>query len=148
MGDRVSVTITIGGILAAARTDDFVAVVQAARLTTEWDGEPFDNTQFPDDGPLRLYAQGVRNGEIPDVEDFCCANDLPFVRWSGGASGAFAPEIVIWTGQGERHSFGADEDGAIVMSADEARDLGSYEAISKHFQDGTYEPPAFQVASW
>ena len=145
MADRASVFITIGGTLAAALADDFVAVVQAARLYTDWDSEPFDYSQFPDDGPLQLYAQEVAGGEVPDVEDFCCTNDLPFVRRSGGAAGAFPPEVVIWTGRGERQSFTADDEGNIVIGADEARDLGSFDAISQHFTDGMFEPPAFRI---
>lgn len=146
MGDRVSVSITIGGRLPAALIDDFVSLLQAERLSTEWGGEVFDRDQFPQDEPLRLFAHEVRNGEIGDVEDFCCTNDLPFVRWSG-SSASFDAEIVIWTGQGDRHSFTANDNQNIVLSADEALELGSYEAITAHFTEGAYEPPAFAIAS-
>jgi hypothetical protein len=146
MGDRVSVSITIGGHLPATLVDDFVSLLQAERLSTEWGGEIFDRGQFPQDAPLTLFAHEVHNGEIADVEDFCCTNDLPFVRWSG-ASGSFDAEIVIWTGQGERHSFAADDNQKIVLGEDEARQLGSYEAITAHFAEGAYEPPAFSIAS-
>lgn len=146
MGDRVSVSITIGGRLPAALVDDFVCLLQAERLSTEWGGELFDRDQFPQDEPLRLFAHEVRNGEIGEVEDFCCSNDLPFVRWSG-ASGSFDAELVIWTGEGERHSFTADDNQKIVLGADEARELGSFEAITAHFAEGDYEPPTFQVVA-
>ena len=144
MGDRVSASITIGGRLPVALVDDFVSLLKAERLSTEWGGELFDREQLPQDEPLRLFAQEVRNGEIADVEDFCCANVLPFVRWSG-ASGSFDAEIVVWTGEGERHSFTADDNENIVLGADEARDLGSYEAITAHFAEGAYQPPAFRI---
>lgn len=146
MGDRVSVSITIGGHLPAKLVDDFVSVLQVERLSTEWGGELFDHNQFPKDEPLRLFAQEVLNGEVVDVEDFCCANDLPYIRWSG-ASASFDAEVVVWTGQGERHSFTADDNQNVVLSADEARELGSYEAILEHFRNGAYEPPAFLVVS-
>lgn len=144
MGDRVSVSITIGGCLPATLVDDFVSVLQAERLSTEWDGELFNRDQFPQGEPLRLFAHEVRNGDLDEVQDFCCTNDLPFVRWSG-ASASFDAEIVVWTGHGPRHSFTADENQNIVIGADEARDLGSYEAITQHFADGAYQPPAFQI---
>lgn len=146
MGVRVSVSITIGGSLADALIDDFVHVVQADSLSIEWDGEDFGSDQFPDDGPLRLYAHDVRNGEIANVEDFCCAQNLPFVRWSGGAPGAFGPEIVVWTGSGERIRFAADEEEHVVIDAVKADELGSFEAIAQHFADGCYQPPAFRIA--
>ena len=147
MADRVSLSIAIGGLLAAALVDDFVDLLRSEDLSTEWGGDPFERDQFPADGPLRLYAHGVRNGEIPDVEDFCCANDLPFARWSGGAPGAFGPEIVVWTGDGPRRSFRADEDEHVVLGEEEARELGSFEAISGYFADGRYEPPTFQITN-
>ena len=146
MGDRVSVSITIGGRLPAALVDDFVFLLQAERLSTEWGGELFDHDQLPEDAPLRLFAQEVLNGEVVDVEDFCCANDLPYIRWSG-ASASFDAEVVVWTGQGERHSFTADDNLNVVLGADEARQLGSYEAIIEHFESGAYVPPAFSIVS-
>ena len=147
MGDRVSVSIAIGGSISTTSLDELITLAQAQSLSTEWGGEPFDRDQLPDEGPLRLYAHEIPNGELDDVEDFCCSNGLPFVRSSGGASGAFGPEIVVWTGEGPRQSFTADEDENIVLNANEARELGSYEAISQHFADGQYEPPAFRISA-
>ena len=147
MGDRVSVSIAIGGTLLDSFLDELVSLAQAERLSTEWGGEPFDRDQLPEDGPLHLYAHEVRNGELSDIEDFCCSNDLPFVRWSGGAAGAFGPEIVVWTGNGPRQGFTADEDENIVLNASKVRELGSYEAISAHLANGEYEPPPFRISS-
>lgn len=147
MGNRVSVSITIGGSLPAHLVDDFVTIIQSERLSIDWGGEPFDRTQFPEDGPLRLFAQEVSNGEIDEVEDFCCTHDLPFLRWSGGAPGSFGPEVVVWKGSGERLRFAADEEEHVVIDADEARELGTFEAIAEHFADGSYQPPAFTIAA-
>ena len=147
MGDRASVSIAIGGALSDSSLDELISLAQAEFLSIEWGGAPFDRDQLPKDGPLCLYGHEIPNGELGDVEDFCCSNDLPFVRWSGGASGVFSPEIVLWTGEGPRQSFTADEDENIVLNANEARELGSYEAILQHFADGEYEPPPFRVSA-
>jgi len=145
MGDRVSVSIAIGGILPDSSLDELIGLAQAERLSTEWGGEPFDRDQLPEESPLRLYAHEVRNGELSDIEDFCCSNDLPFVRWSGGAAGAFGPEIVVWNGNGPRQAFTADEDENIVVNASKVRELGSYEAIAQYLANGEYAPPPFRV---
>lgn len=146
MGDRVSVSITIGGSLPANLVDDFVTLVQAERLSIDWGGEPFNRSQFPEDGPLRLFGQEIRDGEIAEIEDFCCTHDLPYLRWSGGAP-SFGPEIVVWKGSGDRLRFTADEEERVVIDADEARELGTFEAIAEHFADGSYQPPAFRIAA-
>ena len=145
-GERVSVSIAIGGTLSEDLVDELIRLVQAEHLSTEWGGRPFDPDQLPESAPLRLYAHEVLHGELGEIEDFCCSNGLPFVRWSGGAPGAFGPEIIVYTGDGPRQSFAADEDENIVLNGSDARELGSFEAISQHFADGEYEPPPFKVA--
>lgn len=147
MADLVPVSIAIGGKLPDGLLNELIGLAQAENLSTEWDGEPFDRDQLPENAPLCLYAHEIPNGDLGDVEDFCRSNDLPFVRWSGGSSGAFGPEIIVWTGNGPRRRFAADEDGNIVLNAHEARELGSYEAISQYFAEGNYEPPPFRIST-
>ena len=54
MADRVSVTIEIGGCLAAGDRDTFVAIVNDEGLSTDWEGGAFTADEVPDGAALRL----------------------------------------------------------------------------------------------
>src|SRR3546814_3647863 len=68
MADRVSVSITIGGDLAASMRDQLVDLITDEGLSTEWDGPAFDAAQFPDDAPLMLYAHEVAWGRLDGLK--------------------------------------------------------------------------------
>lgn len=70
MADRVSVSISIGGDLPENQRGKLVGLVVDQGLSLEWDGPDFDFTQFPDDGPLTLYAHEVAWGRLDDLEGF------------------------------------------------------------------------------
>ncbi|WP_037480684.1 hypothetical protein [Sphingobium sp. ba1] len=136
MVDRVSLSITIGGDLAAALRDDLVARIQSEGLALDYDGEDFRAQDFPADGPLSLYAHEVAWGQADELEGFCVEQGLPFARWSGGCAAQFGPERAIFTGTGEVRLFAADEDDMVVIDLHRAEQLGSYEAIIAHFVAG------------
>lgn len=145
MADRVSVSISIGGRLPAELLDELVEKANAQNLSTEWDGEPFTTTDLPDGEPLVLQGHEIANGKIDEIEDFCCTNDLPFWRWSGGAPGSLPAEIVLWKGEGERRAFTADENGQPVLTSDEAKEITSLDDLREHFATGAYLPPPFMI---
>src|SRR3546814_208690 len=115
MADRVSVSITIGGDLAASMRYQLVDLITDEGLSTEWDGPAFDAAQFPDDAPLMLYAHEVAWGRLDGLKAFCLTQALPFVRWSGGYPGQFGPERAVFTGAGEVRLYAADEEDYIVI---------------------------------
>lgn len=145
MADRVPAAITVGGKIAASLVLDLIETIQLEGLSIEWDGELFDESDVPADKPLRLYAQEVANGEIDELEAFCCANGLSFRRWSGGSSGSFPPEIIVWTGQGERRRYAANDYEHAVITAADARRLGSYDVILEHLDEATFDVPALRI---
>ena len=83
MSDRVSVSIAIGGTLAADLRDTFIATIADHGLSIEWDGAAFDASQLPANDALRLYAHDVAWGRLDALEAFCVAQGLAFTRWSG-----------------------------------------------------------------
>lgn len=143
MPDRVSVSITIGGILPADRVPELIETANRYGLSLEWDGGPL--TEIPSGEPLCLRAHEVLGGDIDDMEDFCCHNDLPFRSWSDGNYGHFTPEIRIWIGEGPRQVYTAAQDEKAVLTADEASQLGSYQAIMEHFRQANYIPPPLHI---
>lgn len=143
MADRVSVSITIGGKLPADRLPELYKLADFYGLSTEWGGEPLESVTSGE--PLRLHAHEVQNGNIEDIEDFCCTNDLPFRTWSGGSPGSFSPEVRVWPGHGPRAIFSADDNESVVLTLQEYNALGDLAAIGEHFRLGGFKPPALSI---
>ena len=115
MSDRVSVSIAIGGTLAADLRDTFIATIADHGLSIEWDGAAFDASQLPANDALRLYAHDVAWGQLDALEAFCVAQGLAFTRWSGSYPGQFGSEIAVFTGDGAVRLFAADEEETVVI---------------------------------
>ena len=101
MVDRVSASITIGGIISVSLWQTLSAAIAAEALSTDWDGEPFNDSDIPEGQPLRLYAHEVANGTFKELEPICQAHGVPFVRSSYGFTGQWGPEKVVFTGTGD-----------------------------------------------
>lgn len=145
MADRVSVSITIGGDLAAWLRDAFIETITDEGLFTEWDGPTFDAGQFVQGEPLRLCAHDVAWGRLDDLEGFCLVHHLPFVRWSGGYGGSFGPERVVFTGCGDLRRFAADEEDTVLVCRATVDRLGSYAAILAHFHAADFVVPPLRL---
>ena len=141
MADRVSVSIAIGGNVPANLVEESVETAECESLSTEWDEQPFDISQFPTDDALRLFAHDVANGELDRMESFCAEHGLIFSRWSG----AFGAEIVNFSGQGITRRFAADEEGRAVIDAAKVAELGSYDAILSYFNDADFTVPPLRI---
>lgn len=145
MADRVSASITIGGSLPASLLPSFAAAIELEGLSAEWGGEPFTLDDMPDDAPLSLMAHEVAWGRFEALEAFCIAHGLAFARWSGGYSGQWGAERLVFTGSGEPTSYAADEDDYILMGRCTAQRLGSYGAILAHFDAADFAIPPLVV---
>lgn len=134
MADRVSATITLGGVIAQAKMSDLLDAITAEGLSTDWDGEPFTLAELPADVPLRLMAHEVAWGRFEELEAFCVREALPFARWSGAYSGQWGAERVVFTGAGEPHSYAANDEDEVVIDRVEIERLGSFAAVLAHFE--------------
>ena len=147
MADRVSVSITIGGDLAASERDRFVAIIADEGLSVEWDGPEFEATQLPDEGALTLCAHEVAWGRLDELEAFCIARCLPFARWSGGCPGSFDPERTVFTGSGVLHGYAVSEDDNVMIGRHTAEALGSYAAIIATFDAADFAVPPLRLTA-
>lgn len=145
MADRVSVSISIGGDLPASQRDALVDLVIVEGLSIEWDGPPFDATQLPEDAPLALYAHEVAWGRLDALEAFFIEHHLPFARWSGGCSGSFDPERVVFMGSATPQSFGASDDDYVMIGRHTAEALGTYDAIIANFDAADFAVPPLRL---
>ena len=89
MPDRVSVSITIGGILPADRVPELIETANRCGLSLEWDGGPL--TEIPSGEPLCLRAHEVVGGDIDDMEDMEFARAAYLMKHHAYRDGRFAP---------------------------------------------------------
>lgn len=134
MADRMSATITLGGVIAQAKIPDLLDAIAAEGLATDWDGEPFTLAELPADAPLRLMAHEVAWGRFEELEAFCVREALPFARWSGAYSGQWGAERVVFTGAGEPRSYAANDEDEVVIDRVEIERLGSFAAVLAHLE--------------
>lgn len=145
MADRVSASIVIGGSLDATDFDELANLIAGEGLAIEWDGEPFEPNHRIAGEPLRLFAHEVTGGRFDDLEDWCLAHNLPFVRWCGGYSGQWGPERVVARGDGNALSYAVTEDDDVVVSRSTVVALGSLEAVLAHFDAAEFAVPPLVV---
>ncbi len=140
MADRVSASIEIGGEITANLFPALVDITANHGLALEWDAAPFDGNGLTPGAPLALFAHEVPGGQFDDLERFCVAHALPFVRWCDGYPGAWNAERVVFTGDGEPVSYAAMED-FVVLGRQTAEALGSYDAIMANFDAADFGVP-------
>lgn len=145
MADRVAASIVIGGHVSSAVYAQLAHIAVSERLSTEWGGEPFEASHRPADGGLALYGEEVAWGRFDELEALCSDKLLPFVRWSGSASGSWGAERVVFTGEGEPRSFAVDDDDLLIIARDDVVELGSFEAIIAHFDGASFVVPPLVV---
>ena len=146
MADRVSASIVLGGTITPALFVELSELIAQERLSTEWDGEPFQPDDITPNQRLALYAHEVAWGRFETLEAWCVDNAVPFTRWSGAYAGQWGAERVVLTGTGEPASFAADEDDHVLIGRDTVDRLGSIEAIRAHFDAADFVVPPLIVA--
>lgn len=129
MADRVSVTLRIGGMLPADRVPDLMAAIAADDAGADWEGDPVTLDWVVAGETLVLVGTEVAWGIFEEIEGFARRSGLVYARWSGGASGSFGPERVVFSGTGEPEHFSASDDDEVMLSASDIRQLGTHAAI-------------------
>ncbi|PXA95688.1 hypothetical protein DMC25_00160, partial [Caulobacter sp. D4A] len=122
-----------------------VDLAQDERLSTDWDGEVFQADHLVAGQPLRLMAHEVSGGAFYELEAWCFALNVAFVRWSGGYAGSWSAERVVYTGDDEPGSYIADEMDRILIDEATIRELGSFETIIDYFAGAGFEVPPLVV---
>ena len=145
MADYVSVSIRIGGSLDTADLPDLLAAIAADGAMADWEGTPFDLASLDRSTPLALMATEVAWGRFDGIEDFCVTHGLAFVRWAGGAAGAFGPERVVFDGETST-CFTASDGNVVLIGLEDVHRLGSCAAIETHFARADFAVPSFVVA--
>ena len=145
MADRVPASIELGGVIDAATYAELVGAIQTEGLSVEWDGETFEPHHRTEGELLRLHAFEVAWGRFDTLEALCIEKGLPFVRWSGGYGGNWGPERIVFSGEGDTHSYEANEDDQVVIGRHLVTELGTHEAVLAYFDAADFKVPPLVV---
>ncbi|MEI4507370.1 hypothetical protein WBQ88_17000 [Sphingopyxis sp. CCNWLW253] len=145
MADRVPASILIGGEISSAVFAELIRIIAFEGLSPEWGGEPFDVASRVVGEPLALFDESCAWGKIDNLEAFCVAHGLPFVRWSGSYPGEWSPERLIFRGTGTVDSYMIDESDRVLIDRRVLSDLGSIEAALAYFEAAEFEVPPLVV---
>jgi len=145
MVDRVSASITIGGTVSLSLWKSLAAAIAAEALSTDWDGEPFNDSDLTEGQPLRLFAHEVANGTFKELEPICEAHGVPFVRSSYGFTGQWGPEKVVFTGTGDPVIYPCSEDGTAYVDRAKIEALGSLAAVNAYLDEADFGVPPIVI---
>lgn len=145
MADRVSASIAIGGILPRSLLDELTRTIHDEGARLDWEGESFVADAIPADASLELMAHEVAWGRFSRLEEFCHEHGLSYVRWSGGCSGSFAAERIVFTGSGDPAHHAVTEDDELVFDLDTIRRLGSIAAIEAQAVEADFTPGSLTI---
>lgn len=145
MTDRSSAYIIIGGELPALDFLVLAGLIRAESLSADWDGPWFTPDDHVEGQPLSLKAREVTGGQFDELEAWCEAHGLPFVRWCAAYPGSWAAERVVFTGEGEPVSYISDDDDRVLIDAARFESLGSMEAVRAHFAAGNFIVPPLVI---
>ncbi len=145
MADRVSASIILGGTLSASDFTELVEIIGNEALSIDWEGEPFAPHQRVIGRPLSLCDHEVAWGRFAELESWCAAHGLPFVRSSGGYGNDWGPERVVSAADGTQVSYATTEGDDAIITREQAEQLGSIEAILDYFDAANVEVPPLVV---
>ena len=145
MSDRVSASISIGGMLPRSLQTEFIEIIQSEGLKTDWDGAEFTPEELIEDKPLDLMAYDVAWGRFDTLEQYCVDHGLAYRRSSAGFSGSFGPERIVFDGVNGPLNYDTNDDDMVVLLQATIEHLGSMEAIAAYVADAeiTFPPLMF-----
>ena len=147
MSDRVSASISIGGTVTRDQWAALLKLIEADDLRTEWDGPAFTASTPLESSALHLFAHEVPWGRFEALEQYACDQRIAYRRWSGGCSGSFGPEIIVFAGgESSPLNYYADEDERVVVHSETIEQLGSMRAIRAYLIPAAFGPPPLIIA--
>ena len=145
MADRVSASITIGGVVSCDQYQALCALILDEALCVEWDGDLFSPKARVAGEPLHLCAHKVSWGSFNALEQYCCTTGIAYHRWSGACPGSFGAERIIFDGKHGPFNYDADEDDRVILTADTTLQLGSMRAIRAYLKPAAFVVPPLEI---
>lgn len=145
MADRVSASIILGGVVTAADFSILASLISDEGLSTDWDGPWFTPEAFEPGKPLALKARDVAGGQFDELEVWCVAKGLAFVRWSDGYPGGWDAERVVFRGEGEPRAYLVSDGDSVLIDRATVLALGDLDAVLAHFEAAEFDVPALTI---
>ena len=145
MADRVSANITIGGTVSPEQFAVLSDLIASHDLSTDWDGPKFMPDARVEGEPLRLYAHETPWGMFDDLEQYCCDQRIPYVRWSSACAGSFGAERIVSDGKNGPLNYSVDDDDHIVLHEQTIDQLVSMLAIRAYLKPAAFEVPPLVI---
>ena len=147
MSDRVSASISIGGVVPAALRDELFAIIEFEGLCMDWEGTGFTPDGMEHGKPLDLMAHEVPWGIFEKLDQFCVNHSIAYRRNSGARSGSFAAERIVFDGSNGPFNYDTNDDDAVMLSFATIGQLGSMRAIRAYLKPAEIEIPPLLIAS-
>lgn len=80
-----------------------------------------------------------------DLEQYCCDQRIPYVRWSGACPGSFGAERIVFDGKTGPLNYSVDDDDHIVLHEQTIDQLGSIRAIRAYLKPAAFEVPPLAI---
>ena len=144
MTDRVSVTMTFGGDLPRCLIQAFATIITDYDMT-DLLGSAVDPNAVRDDRALELAGSEITGGSLEELEDFCVAHRLPFMRWCDAYPGGWEAERLVYHGSGDPRAYLSSGSGTPVITAPQLRTLTSYAAVKAYFASAEPPIPPFRI---
>ena len=145
MADRVPVSVTLGGRIDLSTSTELADLIAMEGLSIEWDGPAFELGHRTVGEALSLYAHEVAWGKVDQLETFCVARGLPFVRWSGSYPGEWSAERIVFRGAGKIDAYLVDESDRVMIDRYLVNEGGTFEAVLAYFDAAAFIVPPLVI---
>jgi hypothetical protein len=132
--------------VSAAQFAELTNMIAFHDLRTEWDGMPFASGQITRGEPLSLYAHEVAWGVFENLEQYCCDNNIAYVRQSDGCAGSFGPERIVYNGKNGPLNYATDDDDEVVLHISTLEQLATMQAIRAYLKPANYVVPPLVIS--
>ena len=145
MSDRVSASITIGGVVPATLRQELIAIIELEGLCMDWEGTDFTPDRIEHRKPLDLMAYEVPWGRFERLEQFCVNPGLAYQRHSGACPGSFGAERIVFDGSNGPFNYDTDDHDVVMVSQETITHLGSLRAIRAYFKQAEIVIPPLEI---
>lgn len=147
MSDCAYACIAIGGHISSEQAEKLAELIGFEGLCNELDDTPFSFETHVAGEPLRLHDYNARYGMFEALEQYCCNEHIPYLRWCGTCPGAFEAERIVFDGISGPLNYATDDDDHVMLHVQTIIELGSMRAIRAYLKPADFEVPLLVVAT-
>jgi hypothetical protein len=120
-------------------------LIAAESLSIDWDGPWFKPHDHVPGKSLWLKGRDVMGGTFDELEAWCVAKGLPFVRRSAGRAGSWSAERIVFVGKGKPVRYAIDEDEIVLIDRRGVEALDGLDDVLAYFEAAEFVVPPLVV---